>query len=87
MQRDRLDPRFDHGGVMLGLHGIAVKSHGGTDDVGFASALELAIDMAQDRLIDRIKADFAGAFAESLAKQVVNSEAVPNEQESSARAG
>ena len=87
MLRDRMDPRFYNGGVMLGLNGIAVKSHGGTDDVGFASALELAIDMAQDRLIDRIKADFAGAFAESLAKQVANSEAVPNEQESSARTG
>lgn len=87
MLRDRMDPRFYNGGVMLGLNGIAVKSHGGTDDVGFASALELAIDMAQDRLIDRIKADFAGAFAESLAKQAANSEAVPNEQESSARAG
>lgn len=87
MLRDRMDPRFYNGGVMLGLNGIAVKSHGGTDDVGFASALELAIDMAQDRLIDRIKADFAGAFAESLAKQVANVEAVPNEQESSARAG
>jgi glycerol-3-phosphate acyltransferase PlsX len=87
MLRDRMDPRFYNGGVMLGLNGIAVKSHGGTDDVGFASALELAIDMAQDRLIDRIKADFAGAFAESLAKQVANSETVPSEQESSARAG
>jgi glycerol-3-phosphate acyltransferase PlsX len=87
MLRDRMDPRFYNGGVMLGLNGIAVKSHGGTDDVGFASALELAIDMAQDRLIDRIKADFAGAFAESLAKQVANIEAVPDEQESSARAG
>jgi len=87
MLRDRMDPRFYNGGVMLGLNGIAVKSHGGTDDVGFASALELAIDMAQDRLIDRIKADFAGAFAESLAKQVANIEAVPNDQESSARAG
>lgn len=87
MLRDRMDPRFYNGGVMLGLNGIAVKSHGGTDDVGFASALELAIDMAQDRLIDRIKADFAGAFAESLAKQVANSEMVPDEQESSARAG
>jgi glycerol-3-phosphate acyltransferase PlsX len=87
MLRDRMDPRFYNGGVMLGLNGIAVKSHGGTDDIGFASALELAIDMAQDRLIDRIKADFAGAFAESLAKQVANIEAVPDEQESSARAG
>lgn len=70
MLRDRMDPRFYNGGVLLGLNGIAVKSHGGTDEVGFASALEVAIDMAQDRLIDRIKADFSGAFAESLAAQM-----------------
>lgn len=66
MLKDRMDPRFYNGGVLLGLNGIAVKSHGGTDDVGFAAALEVAIDMAQDRLIDRIRADFSGAFAEAL---------------------
>lgn len=87
MLRDRMDPRFYNGGVLLGLNGITVKSHGGTDDVGFAAALELAIDMAQDRLIDRIKADFSGAFAESLVKPPANSEAAQDEQESSARAG
>ena len=67
MLKDRMDPRFYNGGVLLGLNGITVKSHGGTDEVGFAAALEVAIDMAQDRLIERIKADFAGAFADSLA--------------------
>jgi len=87
MLRDRMDPRFYNGGVLLGLNGITVKSHGGTDDVGFAAALELAIDMAQDRLIDRIKADFSGAFAESLVKSPANSETAQDEQESSARAG
>jgi len=55
--------------VLLGLNGIAVKSHGGTDDVGFAAALEVAIDMAQDRLIERIKSDFSGAFADALTAQ------------------
>ena len=66
MLRARMDPRFYNGAVMLGLNGIVVKSHGGTDDVGFGAALEVAIDMAQDRLIERIRADFAGAFAEAL---------------------
>lgn len=74
MLRDRMDPRFYNGGVLLGLNGIVVKSHGGTDDVGFAAALEVAIDMAQDRLIERIKADFSGAFADSLAGQAVQNE-------------
>ncbi|MBP7066497.1 phosphate acyltransferase PlsX [Ferrovibrio sp.] len=66
MLKARIDPRFYNGGVMLGLNGIAVKSHGGTDEVGFAAALEVAIDMANDRLIERIRADFSGAFAEAL---------------------
>lgn len=69
MLRERMDPRFYNGAVLLGLNGIAVKSHGGTDDVGFAAALEVAIDMAQDRLIERIKSDFSGAFADALTAQ------------------
>ena len=38
-----------NGGVFLGLNGVVVKSHGGTDGVGFASAIDLAIDMARQR--------------------------------------
>ena len=56
--RDRLDPRLYNGGVFLGLNGIVVKSHGGTDTVGFAAAIELAVDMVADRLTERITADF-----------------------------
>ena len=45
--RRKLDPRAANGGIFLGLNGVVVKSHGGTDAVGFASALDMAIDMAQ----------------------------------------
>ncbi|WP_370155580.1 phosphate acyltransferase PlsX [Ferrovibrio sp.] len=86
MLKDRMDPRFYNGGVLLGLNGITVKSHGGTDEVGFAAALEVAIDMAQDRLIERIKADFSGAFADSLSGRPAGlTEATQETQESSAR--
>lgn len=44
--RERMDPRTVNGGVFLGLNGIVVKSHGGTDGMGFAAALDLAIDLA-----------------------------------------
>lgn len=57
--RDRMDPRQYNGGVFLGLNGICVKSHGGTDATGFANAIGVAIDMASDRLTERIAADFA----------------------------
>jgi glycerol-3-phosphate acyltransferase PlsX len=63
--RERLDPRFYNGGVFLGLNGVVVKSHGGTDAVGFAAALEIAIDLVRDRVIERIAADFQ-RFAASV---------------------
>ncbi len=43
--REWLDPRRYNGAVMLGLNGVVVKSHGGTDATGFAHALDVAMDM------------------------------------------
>ncbi len=43
--REWLDPRRYNGAVMLGLNGVVVKSHGGTDAEGFAHALDVAMDM------------------------------------------
>jgi glycerol-3-phosphate acyltransferase PlsX len=55
--REKMDVRKSNGGVFLGLNGIVVKSHGGTDEEGFAAAIELGYDMVRNRLIERIKAD------------------------------
>ena len=57
--RRKLDPRSANGGIFLGLNGVVVKSHGGTDAMGFASALDMAIDMADAGIIARIVADRA----------------------------
>jgi glycerol-3-phosphate acyltransferase PlsX len=59
----KLDPRRLNGGVFLGLNGVVVKSHGGTDALGFASAIDLAIDMGRSDMIQRIMADRAGVSA------------------------
>ena len=56
----KLDPRAANGGIFLGLDGIVVKSHGGADALGFASALDMAIDMATAGVIARIVSDRAG---------------------------
>jgi glycerol-3-phosphate acyltransferase PlsX len=58
--RLRLDPRRYNGAVFLGLNGIVVKSHGGTDGIGFANAIGVAADMAVHGFIDAMKADFEG---------------------------
>ncbi|CAN5496387.1 phosphate acyltransferase PlsX [soil metagenome] len=45
--RQRLDPGRVNGGPLLGLNGIVVKSHGGADATGFASAIRVAVDLAR----------------------------------------
>lgn len=58
--KQKMDPRRVNGGTFLGLNGIAVKSHGGTDAFGFASAVDLAYEMADSGLIARLTADIDG---------------------------
>ncbi len=53
--REWLDPRSYNGAVMLGLNGVVVKSHGGTDALGFAHAMDVALDMVVHRFNDRIR--------------------------------
>jgi phosphate acyltransferase len=57
--RQRMDPRRANGGVFLGLNGIVIKSHGGTDAEGFAAAIELGHGVVQDELLAKIRAALA----------------------------
>ncbi len=57
--REWLDPRRYNGAVMVGLNGVVVKSHGGTDAQGFAHALDVAMDMVVHRFNDHIREDLA----------------------------
>jgi phosphate acyltransferase len=68
--RQRLNPQNYNGGVFLGLNGISVKSHGSADAHGFAAAIGVAADMAQDQLKQRIIEDVRrfGSFPEPAAQ-------------------
>jgi glycerol-3-phosphate acyltransferase PlsX len=57
--REWLDPRRYNGAVMVGLNGVVVKSHGGTDAEGFAHAVDVAMDMVVHRFNDLIRQDLA----------------------------
>ena len=59
--RQRMDPRRYNGAVFLGLNGIAVKSHGGTDALGFANAIGVAADMARHGFLETVKTELAAA--------------------------
>jgi len=54
--RQRMDPGRANGGVFLGLNGIVIKSHGGTDAEGFAAAIELGYGIVRDDLLAKITA-------------------------------
>lgn len=56
--KETLDPRRYNGAVLLGLNGVVVKSHGGTDAEGFAHAVDVAVDM--------ISNDFNKKIADAL---------------------
>tara|TARA_B100002052_G_scaffold191546_1_gene174562 strand:- start:172 stop:933 length:762 start_codon:yes stop_codon:yes gene_type:complete len=52
--KDKLDPRKRNGALFLGLNGIVVKSHGGADALGFASAIDIAYEFAYEDIAKKI---------------------------------
>jgi glycerol-3-phosphate acyltransferase PlsX len=61
--KERMDPRKHNGGVFLGLNGVVVKSHGGTDAIGFATAIDVAVDMVRNGLVAKIASDVAAVHS------------------------
>ncbi len=53
--RTKMDPRNTNGGVFLGLNGVVVKSHGGTDAVGFAKAVQVAASMGESNFRQEVE--------------------------------
>lgn len=69
--KNRVDPRQYNGGMFLGLNGVAVKSHGGTDAMGYANAIGFAVDMLTQGFNEKVIKDvellgrFSGAPVET----------------------
>jgi glycerol-3-phosphate acyltransferase PlsX len=63
--RARVDPRVHDGAMFLGLNFICVKSHGGTDALGFSNAIGVAARLVADRVNEGIKHDFTCFYADS----------------------
>jgi len=55
----RVDPRRYNGAMFLGLNGICIKSHGGTDAIGFANAIHVAEELITHSFNEGIKEDYA----------------------------
>ena len=53
--KKRLDPRLYNGAIFLGLDSPVVKSHGGTDYIGFSNSLDVCNKIVNGNLIEKIK--------------------------------
>ena len=53
--KDRLDPRLYNGAIFIGLDSPVVKSHGGTDYIGFSNSLNVCEKIIKGNLIEKIK--------------------------------
>jgi glycerol-3-phosphate acyltransferase PlsX len=61
--RKRTDPRRYNGAMFLGLNGVCVKSHGGTDAMGFANAIGVAVNLISNDLNSKIKEECTALYA------------------------
>ena len=53
--KKRLDPRLYNGAIFIGLDSPVVKSHGGTDFIGFSNSLDVCSKIIKGNLIDKIR--------------------------------
>ena len=60
------DPSRYNGAILLGLNGIAVKSHGSTNDIGYAAAINVAVELAERKFIDQLKSELEKIDLEKL---------------------
>ena len=82
--RARLDPSSVNGGPLLGLNGIVVKSHGGTDAKGFANATRVAVDLAQSNFVSDIERNLrqlTAARSKQSADEQIQAETPPPEKD------
>jgi glycerol-3-phosphate acyltransferase PlsX len=55
----KMDPGRANGGVFLGLNGVVIKSHGGSNAKDFAAAIDIGYEMARSRLLEKIRTAIA----------------------------
>jgi len=55
--KKKLDPRKYNGAIFLGLESPVVKSHGGTDEIGFAHSINVCNKIVKGNLIEKIKSN------------------------------
>jgi len=74
--KKRLDPRSYNGATLAGLRGVVIKSHGGTDTIGFLAAIRVASNEAKRQLPNRISAAISQIPSNDESKELIDADSV-----------
>jgi glycerol-3-phosphate acyltransferase PlsX len=66
----QFDPRRYNGAFWLGLDGVAVKSHGGTDAYGFSYAIDVAVDILKAELNKKVSQEIEKESVQNLLESI-----------------
>jgi len=76
-----MDPRMHNGAMLVGLNGVVVKSHGGTDALGFSNAIKVAISLVENKINEQITHELKSAAEAIKAATEQNSQATETDSQ------
>ena len=66
-----MDPRLYNGAMFVGLNGLSVKSHGGTDALGFSVAVSNAAKLVRQNFVATIREEVEKVDLDELSQEVI----------------
>ncbi len=66
-----MDPRLYNGAMLVGLNGLTVKSHGGTDALGYSVAVENAVTLIRQNFVSSIREELENVDLDALSEEIL----------------
>lgn len=66
-----MDPRLYNGAMFVGLNGLSVKSHGGTDALGYSVAVDNAIKLVRQNFVSVIKTELEKIELDDISQEMI----------------
>ena len=66
-----MDPRKYNGAMFVGLNGLSVKSHGGTDAIGYSYAIDNAAKLVRQNFVQTIRDEVENVDLDELSQDIL----------------
>lgn len=66
-----MDPRLYNGAMFVGLNGLSVKSHGGTDALGYSVAVDNALKLVRQNFVNTIRDELENVDLDLLSQEIL----------------